>query len=303
MPSPTRRAAYQRGPRSSPAHPDAPAGIAACLTPWNFPLSIQARKVAPALAAGCTLVARASEKAPLAVVELFRALVDAGLPPGVANLVQGPSASQSTALLDHPSVRVVSFTGSTPVGASIMTRAARRIVRCALELGGDAPFLVFSDADLDAAVQGLLLAKFRNNGQSCIAANRVFVEEPVLGEFCERLASAMEQIGPIGPLIDEERVAAVEELTEAAIRGGASFVAEAPRSNGPCWSRAGFMVGVRRRFRSRNQRGLRTGGRNILFLRRGGGRRTRQRHRNGPSRLCLDPRPRPVVGGSPSGWK
>jgi len=206
-----------------------PAGVVACLTPWNFPVSIQARKLAAALAAGCTTVSRTSEKAPLAVVEMFRLLADIAWPPGVVNLVHGPAREVTEALLGHPAVRVVTFTGSTEVGRQIMALAARRIVRPALELGGDAPFIVFGDADVDAAVAGAMLAKFRNNGQSCIAANRFFVHDDVYDEFTGAFAAAVDamRVGDpasdpdLGPLIDQERVAAVEGLVDEAINGGA----------------------------------------------------------------------------------
>jgi len=207
------------------------AGVAVCLTPWNFPVSIQARKLAAALAAGCTTVSRASEKAPLAVVELFRCLDRAGVPAGVANLVHGPAAEITESLLAHPAVRVVSFTGSTEVGRRIMELAARRIVRPALELGGDAPFIVFDDADVDAAVNGALVAKFRNNGQSCIAANRFLVQDGVYDAFTGKLASAVDAMSigdpladpvpDLGPLIDAGRVRAVGDLVGEAIRAGA----------------------------------------------------------------------------------
>ena len=200
------------------------------MTPWNFPVSIPARKIAPALAAGCPVVARVSERAPLAAVELFRTLVDAGAPAGTVNLVHGPAAEVADAFLSHRAVRVVSFTGSTSVGRQIMVKAAERIVRPVLELGGNAPFIVLADADLDAAVAGLMVAKFRNNGQSCIAANRVYVERPVLGPFVERLAQAVgsmrvgDPLGPdevdLGPLIDERRVAEVSQLVDEAVGGG-----------------------------------------------------------------------------------
>ena len=206
------------------------AGVAVCLTPWNFPVSIPARKIAPALAAGCTVVARASERAPLAAVELVRALVDAGLPDGVVNLVHGPAAEQTAALLAHRAVRVVSFTGSTGVGQQVMRQAAERVVRPVLELGGDGAFVVFADADLDSALAGLMIAKFRNNGQSCIAANRVFVERPVLAAFAERLQRAVgamrvgDPLGPtdpdLGPLIAAARVDEVAALVTEACDGG-----------------------------------------------------------------------------------
>lgn len=206
-------------------------GVALCLTPWNLPVSIQARKLAAALAAGCTTVSRASEKAPLAVVEMFRCLDRVGFPAGVANLVHGPAGAVTKALLAHPAVRVVSFTGSTEVGRRIMTLAAHRIVRPALELGGNAPFLVFDDADVDAAVDGAMLGKFRNNGQSCIAANRFLVQDGVYDAFVERFVSAVDSMSvgnpladpvpDLGPLIDDARVKAVTELVEGAVRNGA----------------------------------------------------------------------------------
>lgn len=209
-----------------------PVGVVASLTPWNFPCSIQARKLAPALAAGCTVVARVSEKAPLAVTGLVRALVDAGVPDGVVNLVHGPAREVTQALLDHEAVRAVTFTGSTPVGREIMAGAARRVVRPLLELGGDAPFVVFPDADLDAAVEGALLAKFRNTGQSCIAANRFYVHEDVHDAFLERLVPRVDAMvvgdgladpcPDLGPVIDTSRVEAVDALVEEALSLGAS---------------------------------------------------------------------------------
>jgi succinate-semialdehyde dehydrogenase / glutarate-semialdehyde dehydrogenase len=229
------------------------AGVAACLTPWNFPVSIPARKIAPALAAGCPVVARVSERAPLAAVELFRALVDAGAPAGTVNLVHGPAAEVADAFLSHRAVRVVSFTGSTSVGRQIMVQAAERIVRPVLELGGNAPFIVFADADLDAAVAGLMVAKFRNNGQSCIAANRVYVERPVLGPFVERLAQAVgsmrvgDPLGPdevdLGPLIDERRVAEVGQLVEEAVGdGGRLLTIPGALPHKGTWHRPCFVV-------------------------------------------------------------
>ncbi|KRE52515.1 NAD-dependent succinate-semialdehyde dehydrogenase [Phycicoccus sp. Soil748] len=209
-----------------------PVGVVASLTPWNFPCSIQARKLAPALAAGCTVVARVSEKAPLAVTELVRCLVDAGVPAGVVNLVHGPARAVTQALLDHPAVRAVSFTGSTEVGREIMASASRRIVRPLLELGGDAAFVVFEDADLDAAVEGAMLAKFRNTGQSCIAANRFVVHESVREEFTGRLTEAIDAMSvgngladplpDLGPVIDQSRVEAVQGMVDGALGAGAT---------------------------------------------------------------------------------
>lgn len=211
-----------------------PVGVVASLTPWNFPCSIQARKLAPALAAGCTVVARVSEKAPLAATEMVRALVDAGVPPGVVNLVHGPAREVTQALLDHDAVRVVTFTGSTPVGREIMASASRRVVRPLLELGGDAAFIVFEDADIEGAVEGALLAKFRNTGQSCIAANRFVVHDAVYDEFVGRLVSAVDAMDlgdgladpcpDLGPVIDASRVEAVTALVDEAVSLGANRI-------------------------------------------------------------------------------
>jgi succinate-semialdehyde dehydrogenase / glutarate-semialdehyde dehydrogenase len=211
-----------------------PSGVVASLSPWNFPCSIQARKLAPALASGCTVVARVSEKAPLAVTEMVRCLTDAGMPAGVVNLVHGPAADLTRSLLGHSAVRVVSFTGSTGVGRTIMESAAQRIVRPLLELGGDAPFIVFEDADLEAAVDGAIVAKFRNAGQSCVAANRFLVHEAVYEDFVscfvERVdamtmgSGTADPCPDLGPVIDAARVDAVSAIAHDALSRGARML-------------------------------------------------------------------------------
>ncbi len=207
-----------------------PAGVALCLTPWNFPVSIQARKLAPALAAGCTVVARASQKAPLSVIELFRCLDDAGIPAGVANLVQGPAAQTTEEMMRHPAVRVVSFTGSTAVGQALVRQSAHGLQRLALELGGNAPFIVFDDADLDKAADAAMIGKFRNNGQSCIAANRLYVHERVIEEFVEKFSERIRtmQIGDpllsttgLGPVIDADARDGLLRMIDQAVLAGA----------------------------------------------------------------------------------
>ncbi|HZB32988.1 MAG TPA: aldehyde dehydrogenase family protein [Streptosporangiaceae bacterium] len=231
-----------------------PAGVVAGLTPWNFPCSIQARKLAPALAAGCTVVARVSEKAPLAATEMIRCLTEAGLPAGVVNLVHGPAAEITDAYLTHPAVRVVSFTGSTEVGRSIMAAAGARVVRPLLELGGAAPFIVFDDADLDAAVEGALIAKFRNTGQSCIAANRFFVHDAVFADFAARFAAAVDAMtvgaglsAPVPDLtccIDDDRVAAVDGMVAEAMDAGAKRITRGFDLPGPCFAAPTLLVDV-----------------------------------------------------------
>ncbi len=208
-----------------------PAGVALCLSPWNFPVSIQARKLAPALAAGCTVVARGSEVAPLSLIELFKCLQDAGIPKGVANLIQGPAAVTTAAMMKHPAVRVVSFTGSTPVGRSLMRQAADGVIRLALELGGNAPFIVFADADIEKAVEGAMIAKFRNNGQSCIGANRFYVHERIYDKFTAlfaekilrmKIGNPTEEVDlDLGPMVNLKDKARIESLIHEAEALGA----------------------------------------------------------------------------------
>jgi succinate-semialdehyde dehydrogenase/glutarate-semialdehyde dehydrogenase len=231
-----------------------PVGVVASLTPWNFPCSIQARKIGPALAAGNTVVARASEKAPLAVTEMIRCLTEAGLPPGVLNLVHGQAREITEAYLKHPAVRVVSFTGSTEVGRQVMATASDRVVRPLLELGGDAPFIVFDDADLDAAVEGAMLAKFRNGGQSCIGANRFFVQAGAFDEFVSRFAAATDgmTIGDgladptpdLGPCIDADRAQVVNGFVEEAVAAGAKRITQEFTAPGAAFAAPALLTDV-----------------------------------------------------------
>ncbi len=213
-----------------------PVGVVASLTPWNFPVSIQARKIAPALAAGCTLVARPSEFAPNSVVALYRCLMDAGLPAGVANLLTGPATAITDVLLDSKDVRVISFTGSTPVGKMLYTRSAPTMKRLALELGGCAPFIVCDDADLSHALNQAIIAKFRNCGQSCLAANTFYVARrhytAFLDGFAQRiqalkLGDPLKDETTLGPLINSKRRQALEELQSQATGAGFELLATA----------------------------------------------------------------------------
>lgn len=214
-----------------------PLGVVATLTPWNFPVSIQARKVAPALAAGNTVVARVSEKAPLAVTRWLSTLHEAGLPHGVLNIVHGSASVITQTWADHPAVRGISFTGSTGVGSQILSQAAGRIVRPMMELGGDAAFIVTEDADMEVALTQAELGKLRNTGQSCIGINRFLVHRSRVEEFSRRLAARFDEltIGPgtadplpdLGPVIDASRVQEVNALVEDALaRGGRHLTAE-----------------------------------------------------------------------------
>ena len=208
-----------------------PVGVAALVTPWNFPAAMATRKIAPALAAGCTVVLKPAEETPLTAMAIARLLEDAGAPPGVVNLV--PTTDAPTVVstwLGDSRVRKISFTGSTNVGRILLRQAADRVVNSSMELGGNAPFIVTEDADIDAAVQGALVAKFRNGGQACTAANRFLVHDAVLEEFTARFGAAVETLrtGPasdadvqIGPVISAAAAARIERAVADAVDGGA----------------------------------------------------------------------------------
>ncbi|MCW6507821.1 NAD-dependent succinate-semialdehyde dehydrogenase [Hyphomicrobiales bacterium BP6-180914] len=208
-----------------------PVGPVAVLTPWNFPLNQAARKIAAALAAGCTVVAKPSEEAPGCVAELVRVFVEAGLPAGVLNLLFGDPAAISGALIAHPAIRKVSFTGSTAVGKSLAALAGQHMKRATMELGGHAPVLVFADADLDAAAKAMAVAKFRNAGQICIAPTRFVVEQSVYTPFMDRfvaeastlrLGNGLDPATTMGPLANARRLQAMEAMVADAVDQGAS---------------------------------------------------------------------------------
>ncbi|HSL24905.1 MAG TPA: NAD-dependent succinate-semialdehyde dehydrogenase [Acidimicrobiia bacterium] len=211
-----------------------PVGVAVAITPWNFPLSTIARKVAPALAAGCTVVVKPAEDTPLSALALAELADRAGLPPGVINVVTAADpVAVGGELTANPTVRKVSFTGSSEVGRLLMRQSADTLKKLSLELGGNAPFVVFADADLDAAVRGAVVSKYRNGGQTCICANRIFVHVSVMEEFSRRLAGAaaalkvgpgMDQASEIGPLINTEALNKVNRLVGEAVDQGARVV-------------------------------------------------------------------------------
>lgn len=219
-----------------------PVGVVAVITPWNFPMAMIARKFGPALAAGCAVVAKPAEDTPLSALALVALAETAGMPPGVINIAPAsrehtPQISQ--AWLEDGRVRKISFTGSTPVGKLLARGSAETLKRVSMELGGDAPFIVFDDADLDITVDALMKAKFRNAGQACVAANRVLVQEGIYDALAERMAAAVEKltVGPaaegafdIGPLINEKAVEKVERLVEAAIEKGAKLLVGGERT-------------------------------------------------------------------------
>jgi succinate-semialdehyde dehydrogenase / glutarate-semialdehyde dehydrogenase len=211
-----------------------PVGPCLMITPWNFPLAMGTRKIGPAVAAGCTMVVKPAQQTPLSMLALARILEEAGLPGGVLNLITASSSSQATGpLIADPRLRKLSFTGSTEVGRKLMSQASETLLRLSMELGGNAPFLVFDDADVDAAVAGAMLAKMRNMGEACTSANRFHVSERVRDQFAEKLAAKMgalklgrgvEDSTDVGPLIDDGQRGKVAELVSDAIGRGATAV-------------------------------------------------------------------------------
>jgi succinate-semialdehyde dehydrogenase/glutarate-semialdehyde dehydrogenase len=220
-----------------------PVGPCLLITPWNFPLAMATRKVAPAVAAGCTMVLKPAKLTPLTSQLFAQVMLEAGLPAGVLNVVSSSSASSiSGPLLKDARLRKVSFTGSTPVGKQLMAEASRNVLRTSMELGGNAPFIVFEDADLDKAVQGAMAAKMRNMGEACTAANRFLVHESVAQEFTAKFAQAMKTLSPgrgteagvtLGPLIDGGARKDVHALVEDAVNAGATVVTGGAPVDGP----------------------------------------------------------------------
>ena len=207
-----------------------PVGVAAAITPWNFPAAMITRKLGPALAAGCTFVCKPAPQTPFSALALAELGRRAGLPDGVLNIVTGDAAAIGSELTGNPLVRKFSFTGSTAVGKTLLAQCAGTVKKVSLELGGNAPFIVFEDADLEAAVQGVMASKYRNTGQTCVCANRLFVHTSVYDEFAARLVTAVSALrvgaglsGPTdqGPLIDERALAKVEAHVADAVAQGA----------------------------------------------------------------------------------
>lgn len=211
-----------------------PVGPCLLITPWNFPLAMGTRKIGPAVAAGCTMVVQPAKQTPLSMLALAALLTEAGLPPGVLNVIPTSAAAKVTEpLLRDPRLRKLSFTGSTEVGRSLMATSSQQLLRMSMELGGNAPFIVFEDADLDQAIEQAAIAKMRNIGQSCVAANRFHVHETVAEYFAKGLAARLAdlKVGPgwddsvdVGPLIDETQRSSVARLVRQGIEQGASVI-------------------------------------------------------------------------------
>jgi succinate-semialdehyde dehydrogenase/glutarate-semialdehyde dehydrogenase len=220
-----------------------PVGIAVLVTPWNFPAAMATRKIGPALAAGCTVVLKPASDTPLTALLMAQILDDAGVPAGVVNVLPARrSGAVVSAMLHDPRVRKLSFTGSTEVGRTLLKEAADHVVNCSMELGGNAPFLVFDDADMDAAIDGAMIAKMRNGGEACTAANRFFVQAGVAEEFSRRLADRMAamRVGrgtdddtQVGPLVNEDTVAKVDELVRGAVDAGSRVLTGGSRLDRP----------------------------------------------------------------------
>lgn len=218
-----------------------PVGVVAAITPWNFPSSMLARKIAPALAAGCTVVAKPAPQTPFSGLAWGLLCEEAGLPPGVVNILSGDGATIGGALMAHEDVRKITFTGSTAVGKILISQSAQTVKKVSMELGGNAPFIVFDDADLDAAVAGAIAAKFRNAGQTCVCANRIYLQAGIHDAFLERFVAAVQnlKVGPgteagveVGPLIDAAAIAKVERCISDARTHGATVLAGGDRMAG-----------------------------------------------------------------------
>ncbi|TQM30450.1 NAD-dependent succinate-semialdehyde dehydrogenase [Nocardia bhagyanarayanae] len=223
-----------------------PVGPCLAITPWNFPLAMGTRKIGPALAAGCTMIVKPASETPLTMLLLAKLCHEAGLPDGVLSVITTSRSSAVTGpLLEDPRLRKLTFTGSTEVGKKLVEQSAHGLLRTSMELGGNAPFVVFDDADVDAAVQGAMLAKLRNGGEACTAANRFHVQNGVLEEFTAKFAEAMTNsvtMGPgtdpettLGPLINEDQLTTVSELVDDAVAAGARVRLGGKAPGGPGW--------------------------------------------------------------------
>jgi succinate-semialdehyde dehydrogenase/glutarate-semialdehyde dehydrogenase len=216
-----------------------PVGVVATITPWNFPAALPSRKIAPALAAGCTVVSRPADQTPLTLIMMFECLADAGVPAGVANLVIGPSRAIADAYFEHPAVRKISFTGSTEVGKELIRRSADQVKRMSLELGGHAPLIVFPDADVQQVAQAAVIGKFRNNGQVCIAPSRFYLHEKIARDFTDaaveltralKIGNGLEPGVQVGPMFEAKALDKTAELVDDARKKGGKVLTGGGRS-------------------------------------------------------------------------
>ncbi|WHY59670.1 NAD-dependent succinate-semialdehyde dehydrogenase [Cytobacillus firmus] len=226
-----------------------PVGVVGAITPWNFPLSMAARKLAPALAAGCTVILKPSKEAPLSSVALFKIFDEIGFPKGTVNLVMGDSNTIVQTLMDSKDVRKISFTGSTEIGKKLIRQSADTVKRVSMELGGHAPLIVFEDADLDLAAEGVIQSKFASSGQQCVCANRIYIHDSIYEKFTEKLREKVSQLkvgngldekNNIGPLINESAIEKMNEQVDDAISKGASVLCGGVRLSGDSYDQGYF---------------------------------------------------------------
>jgi succinate-semialdehyde dehydrogenase/glutarate-semialdehyde dehydrogenase len=220
-----------------------PVGPCYAITPWNFPLAMGTRKIGPALAAGCTMIVKPAQETPLTMLLLAKLMTEAGLPSGVLSvLATNKPREVTTALIDDGRLRKLTFTGSTGVGKALVKQSADKLLRTSMELGGNAPFVVFDDADVDAAVDGAMLAKMRNGGEACTAANRFYVANPLIGEFTDKFVKRMGELNlgngldpsaKLGPLINPNQLETVQELVDDAVEKGATVAVGGQAPGGP----------------------------------------------------------------------
>jgi len=211
-----------------------PIGVSVLVTPWNYPAAMATRKIAPAIAAGCAVILKPASDTPLTALLVAEILTEAGVPPGIMNVIPSRRSGEVvSAMLHHPAVRKLSFTGSTEVGRGLLKEAADCVVACSMELGGNAPFLVFDDADIDAAVAGAMIAKMRNGGEACTAANRFYAHERVYDEFAEKFSASMAafKVGPglepgveLGPMVNERAIKDIDKLVQDATAKGSEVL-------------------------------------------------------------------------------
>jgi succinate-semialdehyde dehydrogenase/glutarate-semialdehyde dehydrogenase len=207
-----------------------PIGVVACITPWNFPLAMITRKAGPAIAAGCTVVLKPASQTPFSALALAEPAERAGMPKGVFNVVTGSAGDTGSELTSNPIVKKLSFTGSTEVGKLLMAQCAQTVKKVSLELGGNAPFIVFDDADLDAAVEGAMASKYRNTGQTCVCVNRIYVQDSVYDAVAQKLTAAVGKLNPAnglerrdqGPLIDDKAGSRSRSTSDATSKGARS---------------------------------------------------------------------------------
>jgi succinate-semialdehyde dehydrogenase/glutarate-semialdehyde dehydrogenase len=216
-----------------------PVGVVGAISPWNFPITLQSRKIAPALAVGCTVVSKPASQTPLSLIQVFECMIEAGLPAGVANLVMGPAQEIADEFLENPICRKISFTGSTEVGKQLMRGAAEQVKRVSLELGGHAPLIVFPDADPEVVAKAAVIGKFRNNGQVCIAPSRFFIHKDVEKKFTEaavefarnlKLGNGLDAGTEVGPMFEKRAMDQTTDLVEDARRHGAKILTGGTRS-------------------------------------------------------------------------